>query len=44
MPKMGINQHMPNVIKFGPYEYGGCQMMELYTGQLYQHIRGLQNI
>ena len=42
MPKMGVNRHLPNVIKFGPYEYGGCQLMELYIKQLYQHIKELQ--
>ena len=42
MPKMGINGHMPHTIKFGPYKYGGCQMMEVYTEQLHQDRKELQ--
>ena len=41
LPKMGLNRHTPNAVRFGPYRYGGCQFMDIYTEQLYQHLKEL---
>jgi hypothetical protein len=33
LPRLRLNRHFPNVLLFGPLEYGGLELMDMYTLQ-----------
>ena len=38
LPKMGLNRHTPKALLFGPIQYGGFGLHDIYPDQIVRHV------